>query len=887
MVNCVREKITLENLISLRNCRKSLEFNDLSLNYKGFETVKFLRKAISSLKRTKEVTREDALRSMKEMFEKEYLKEWFSFQYQYEQTMERDKIRINRIIDYISFKGYTILNTDVEYSIPINATYRDYSINEITGNVDFVFGKDDDVFLVNIHLGENPFSHRARKQDTLEDNSMELLGTAVGLGNNYPGKHVFIESWYLTNKDDKANALAPAFEHKRGKNIARIMFTNSSDMRKKFYTVAAFSEGDAEKCESCIHKNICKPTYELRKDEVNAVSNEQRDAADVWNFTESQKTVNNHMEGSMCVIAGPGSGKTFVLVSRLKTMLKKGIRPEEILFITYTRKAASEIKQRVMALLGTESEKDVPNIFTYNALGYTILKENPMFLGKRVKLADKVDRYVMISDVLKFSPKIKYVSYDVIEEFSLIKKLDEWFEQIGESGEQCFLEENKDKLDVNGILKVYKEYNNLFNERGYINYDMQISLVNELFVKYPSLSFKYAKKFKYIMVDEYQDTSEEQANMIYAIAKKHGNLVVVGDDDQSIYAFRKGSNKFMLNFGKDFPSSKIVIMNDNFRSVNSILASANNIITNNGERYEKALIGHKDASYKPIYLKNYSADKLSGLISEILKKGYRPGDIAILARSHKRLEEVHQNLIGNYKVAEPKELLYEDTVFQTLYDVFTLYYKGLDEDEAFYRFFKVMGVELLEKANKSESLYKNMVSSNRILPIDKMDIHCLPSYEENKDFSESMSAGYKLIKCFKKIQYAKGLNVLSELFAEIFGLTGHTVIDMLTELADERAFVTISQLYNFMTNMRLYKDDRVIEYEPCMDAINLLTCHSAKGKEYPVVIVYATEDFNSEEEEVRLFYVSMTRAKNTLFFVETIYNRCKLLPKLQGSVVIR
>lgn len=887
-VSYVREQISLENLVRLQKCHKSLFFNELSLNYKGYETAGVIRKAIESLKNKDNILRETAFQRVEEIFQNEYQRKWFNFQYQYEQALERDLIRVKRIIDYICNKEYTLIDTDVMFSFKLKAYFKNYQLHNVVGKVDFVFEKGSDVIFVNIRSGANPYSYRARKLENMVENSMELIATGIGVWDKYPGKNIRVESWYLKHKDDKAFSLMPVFEDKRGKNIASITVEDPKQLWDRLYQVAAFPEVDSTACEKCIHYSVCKVSMKVRENLQPVEEMKKKTPAATPKFTNSQRAVIDHMEGSMCVIAGPGAGKTFTLVNRLANMLKKGIRPENILFVTFTKKAANEIKTRVKDLLGTEDDNAIPNIFTFNALGYTILKENPMYLGKRIRLADKVDIYILIAEALEECPQIKNVSYDgIYSDYGLIKRLVQWFDEIYKIGKEEFHKKYFEKSDVEGILRVYDLYKKKFIEKGYINYDMQISLVNELFSKYPNLVKKYAQKYRYIMIDEFQDSSDDQAMMIYSIAKKHGNIVVVGDDDQSIYGWRGGSNKFMLNFGKDFPNSKIVLMNDNFRSTNTILESANILIENNGERYEKTLKSHKTTDYKPIYLKNCLPSSVTSLVAEILKKGYQPGDIAILARNHNRLQEVFDALDGHYKVSSPKEFLYEDTVFQAIYDVLTLYYSGMDEDEAFYRFLKLTGNINVRKHVKDESLYKNLVMLDQIIPIDKMDINCLPSYEKYKGVSSLMAAGYKLICCFKKIQYAKGLSALLDILSILFDFKEHKVIDYLLEIADERAFVTVREVYEYMGNMKLYRDNKSIEYDTRSDTINLLTSHSSKGKEFPVVIIYGTEEFKSEEEETRLLYVSITRAKNTLFLMETICNECELLPKIEGSVVLK
>lgn len=885
------EKIRLEDLIYLRDCQKSFEFNELSLNYKGFETTKVIRKAIGVIKDIKPISRETAFQKMNKIFENEYLKEWFDFQCQYEQALGRDMMQARRVIEYICSHKFKLVATDVPFQYKIKSEYNGYYLDSIVGKVDFVFEKSDGtLYAVNVRSGESPYSYGARKKETLVDNSMELLGTAIGLHERYKDKNLYVESWYLKNKDDKVNSPVLEYENKKGKNIASIRVSDSAKLWERFYEVATFSRNGSGKCETCIHKNVCNVSYNIRGE---CVEHEQRQKenqapAAETRFTEKQKIVMEHMEGPMCVIAGPGAGKTFTLVHRLANMIRKGIKPEDILVVTFTNKAADEFRERVMKLLGTEDAKKVPCIYTYNAMGYTILKENPMFLGKRVRLAVTLDMYILINEALKHSPQIHGVSYDDINgDYGLIRRLEKWFSQIDENGKETFKKSSSEGMDVDGIFYVYDIYKKIFNDRGYISYDMQISLVNKLFSKYPSLIELYSEKFKYVMVDEFQDTSADQAEMIYSIAKKHGNIVVVGDDDQSIYGWRGGSNKFMLNFGKDFPAARIVIMDDNFRSNDKILTSANMVIANNGERYEKNLHGHKKAEYKPVYLRNYTSWQVKELVEKIIEKGYRPGDIAILGRNHERLREVMNVLEGHYKFSSPREYLHEDSIFLALYDILTLYYEGLDEDEALYRFLKMTGVNNISKHSRQDSLYQNYLSSNKLLPINILDVNCFSSYDKYKDVTAVMAAGHKLVASFKIIQYSKSLTALNDILNVLFGVSEHKVVDMLLEIADERALTTIHEVFSFMEKMKLYRDDKTIEYEPNKDAINLLTCHSAKGKEFPVVIVYGTEDFNSDEEEIRLFYVSITRAKNTLIFIETVCNICELLPLLRGSVLIK
>lgn len=883
--SCVRENVSISNLVALRDCQKSFKMRELNLKLEGMEKESVMNKALSLLKGLKDHSRCEVEEEITKLFQQEYLKEWFEIDCQYDAALKRDRYRVVRILNYLE-GGFTVLASDVSFSIPIKSMYRNYQINNITDKVDLVLEKEGVIHLVKFKRGEPKYSYRARKLINMVENSIELLCIGYGMKDACANKKVQIELWYLKNKDDNELNIPP-FEHKRGKNIVGISFTNSEDMKNRFYTVATFT-AEEDKCLSCRYYGLCD--YQLLKE----TENEQNEQGELHPkakpvLTDKQKTVVNHLNGAMCVIAVPGAGKTCSLVNRLANMISLGIKAEEILFVTFTKKAATEIKARSMELLGTKNEREIPNIFTFNSFGYTILKENPIFLGKRVRLADDMDRLVLINEAVANCPMIKGMSYQGLYlEHGLLRRLKSMFEKIEDIGKEKFSLENESKIyDIPGVFKVYDYFTMLFKERGYISYDMQISLVNELFLKYPKLIEKYVQKYRYIMIDEYQDTSEEQARMMYAIAKKHGNIVVVGDDDQSIYNWRGGSNQFMLNFGSDFPDAKIVIMNDNFRSSNTILNTANSLITGNGTRYVKELKGHKENSNPPVYLKGYTSSMLPSLIKTILDNGYNAGDIAVIARNNKRIMEVAGALKNSMmEVSLEKEYLIHDSVFILLHDILKMYYEGLEHDASFYRFFKAVGAEIYKRQDKKLSLYEDLVTSRCILPIELFDIDCTGNYQKYNNVTSYMNAGYKLLQCLKAVQYGRGMCVLDEL-SEILFDAKCFIIDILKDIAEERGLVTVKELYSYMSNMVKYQDTKTIEHSVCKNRVNLITAHSSKGKEYPVVIIYATEDFKDDEEEIRVLYVAVTRAKSSLFMVETEFNRCDVLYKFKDQISLK
>lgn len=707
-------------------------------------------------------------------------------------------------------------------------------------------------------LGENPYSSKARKP---ENHPSRCIGVNMLTAAGY----AWAEVWYLKSKDEQKDNI-PAFETKKEKNIVRA--TVGAD-EAKTYLLSVIMNTECGDCKKCRHQAVCK-IREVRIDKE-SMSGANRNPK----FTVEQQKAVEHRKGPMALIAVPGAGKTTVLVHRLIAMLKEGIPAKNVLFVTFTKKAAGEIRERIEALLPEGEE--IPEIFTFNALGYTLLKENPMLVGKRVKIADENDIKTMVRQVLDEAAAegiyLKNMSYaGAYLEFGIISRLAKWFDEIADCGVEEFAERKGNKIpDLEGVLSMYERYKKLFAENGFITFDEQITIVNTIFRKYPSVAKKVAERYRYIMVDEYQDTSDAQAEMIYTIAKHHENIVVVGDDDQTIYGWRGGSNKYLLNFKDTFPKAEIVIMNDNFRSNNRILAAADSIIEVNQNRYMKNLCGHKEAVFPPLFFQNATDAALRDVVAKLLRQ-YRPGDIAILARKNSRFDEVERILTGMVKMSTPKDYLVEDAVFEMIYDVLTLYSNRKD-DIALYRCLVRLGVtEFPHKENSQISLYDAICETEPRFSLDRLDIKAMENYKD-VELTPMLIAGKALLTALKRMQYFHKMKEVFAAVADVFGVPqNHKVIENLLDTCDEHAFVRISDLYAYMHSMVLFKSTKRVGYAAAEDAISLLTGHDSKGQEYPVVIIYGAEDFaGGTEEDNCLLYVAMTRAKNTLIMLEGQY----------------
>lgn len=865
--------ISPKELKKLAMCRKSFEFSRMGLTYDGTKEVLFSVKAMDEVKKLIMAGKENVEGAVRTFYEG-FSPDWFSCDAEFMSAKENSMKRILRLYEYIQMREVENIRTDVFYenNFVRALNYRGLAIKTIRGKFDFVFqDKTGKTVCVILHYGKPTESSKARKPENLPENSPELLVATSAARNSIAGDFS-VELWYLRGKDDNGTVVAPKFEHRPEKNVISADFTKESTEKLLTRMVSVLARAEKRDCSNCMHKDVCKTDGVIRKTESECTT--EKASVKEITLTESQQEVVNHVNGPMCVVAVPGAGKTASLVARMMHLIKDvHVKPGKILFVSFTKKAAKEIRDRVEVQLSQYGLSGRPQIMTYNALGFSILKENPLYVGRRIKLAEDLDRYDLIFKALTKEPKIEKMSYlNPKGEHGLVRFLDGKFEEIYERGEESFRTQYMERYDVDGIIRVYRSYKAMYDAEGYIDYDDQISMVNELFDEYSVLSQRYAEKYEYIMVDEFQDSSQEQVDMIYSIARCHGNIVVSGDDDQSIYKFRGGSSQFMLEFEDDFPGAKVLYMEDNFRSNGKILRLCEALINGNEVRFQKVLRAHvKGESQPPVYLKDVQPPVVRDTVKKALESGYKPGDIAILARNNKRLDEITMILDGVCPMSIPKDYMIEDTVFRCIYDLMTLHYRGMDMDLALYRMLKVLGITEMQKANRFDSLYENLVQSGQIAKVS-LTPECLEKY--SREITPLGKAMYKLLLCFEKLAYGQLHEALAFIIKECFGIDRHLVVDDLVEIAEERGIVKLESLYQVMKEMIAFGSNERVGYDSREDAVNLLTCHDSKGKEFPVVIIYGMEDFDvRSEEETRVLYVAMSRAKEHLYMVETAYNR--------------
>lgn len=328
----------------------------------------------------------------------------------------------------------------------------------------------------------------------------------------------------------------------------------------------------------------------------------------------------------------------------------------------------------------------------------------------------------------------------------------------------------------------------------------------------------------------------------------------------------------MLNFDKEFPGAETVHMSDNFRSNDKILDAANALIEENGNRFVKNLVAHKEAANKPIYYPAATQDTLPWLVSQLLKK-YRPGEIAILSRKNSTLIKLEPVLSQLCNVSKPKEYLIDDYVFRLMYDTFGCYL-DINDDVSLYRLLRHFCAEVPEKERKDLSLYQNMINEKVLMPMDIFEPDDFYAYEEKENRTPLEDAAYHIFKAMKACQYYSTMDELFDKVCDALCIPKEQlVVSQIREMADFHAFENVVQMHGYMTAMQDYSDTTRVDYTPDMNTLPLMTCHDSKGKEFPCVILYGTEDFSSTEDDNRVLYVAMTRAKNNLFLLRRDVSR--------------
>lgn len=588
-------------------------------------------------------------------------------------------------------------------------------------------------------------------------------------------------------------------------------------------------------------------------------------------LNDKQKEAVMHIDGPCLVLAGAGSGKTKVLTERIVNLINNGVSPYNILAITFTNKAAREMRERVYNSIEEEANKIF--IGTFHSLGLKIVRENAGVIGysNNVTILDRDDVNTLIKRFMK-ELNLDTEHYPVK---SILNKIS-FAKNEGLSPEE-FDKFAKAPLDM-AACKVYKMYESALKRSNSVDFDDLLILPLRIFKKDKSVLEKYQEHFKYILVDEYQDTNMVQYDMCKLLASKYRNLFVVGDMDQSIYSFRFANYMNVINFEKDNKDAKVIVLDENYRSTNNILNAANDVIKNNKERKEKNLWSSKGNGDKIKYIRCDNeleeASTVVRLTKELLDKGEKPSEIAVLYRTNGQSrvfeeaflkENIPFKIVGSYFFYNRKEI-------KDLISYMHLIYNNND-DASLERVINVprrgIGSKTIERlrseASISDKSMFEVVNSGKELGFKNLIID-LTNESKNTDLVGLVDV------ILDKTGIRKELEEKNDLESEI-RLENLNEFKSIALAFQEKGIFSLEE---FLENISLVSDKN--EYKEVDDGINLMTLHSAKGLEFNDVFLVGMEEgifphnrsFESEselEEERRLCYVGITRAKEHLWLM--------------------
>ena len=603
----------------------------------------------------------------------------------------------------------------------------------------------------------------------------------------------------------------------------------------------------------------------------------------VEGLNDKQKEAVIETEGPCLVIAGAGSGKTKVLTHKIAYLIEeKNIKPWNILAITFTNKAANEMKERITNLIG-EVANDMW-IGTFHSICVKILRKfiDRVGYNSDFVIFDTSDQKTLIKQCIRslnLDDKI-YSDRSVLSEISNSKN-----EML--TPMQYKLRTNNE-IRKEKIAEIYEIYQRRLKENNALDFDDIINLTIQILTENQDVLEYYSEKFKYVLVDEYQDTNKAQFTLITLLSGRHGNITVVGDNDQGIYSFRGADITNILNFEKDFPGTKIIKLEQNYRSTKAILDAANAVIKHNEKKYEKNLWTEKEGGKRPeVAILDNEYEEANFIVEQInrLKREeyYKYSDFTVLYRTNAqsrsiedifRRENIPYKMIGGLKFYERKEikdviaylrLIHNQADNLSLGRIINEPKRGIGQTsmEKIEAIAETNGISMYEVIKHAEQYGLNKVFIN-----SREFINTIEDLSSKKD---EMLISELTKEVLNKTGYMKALELENTAQAESRIENLNEFLTVAMEFEEENAENSLAE---FLESITLSSD--IDGMEDKEDSVTLMTLHSAKGLEFPVVFLVGMEEglFPSYrsigeqrelEEERRLCYVGITRAKEYLF----------------------
>ena len=588
------------------------------------------------------------------------------------------------------------------------------------------------------------------------------------------------------------------------------------------------------------------------------------------NLNKEQKEAVTHIDGPMLVLAGAGSGKTKVLTSRIAYLIENGVNPRNILAITFTNKAAKEMKDRVVNLIG--SSANYIQISTFHSLGLKMIKENYNVLGynKNFTILDSDDTLTVVKKIIKemsLNPQF-YNAKAIRNKISSAKN------ELMSVSEFSHVEFDKD------IVRIFEKYNSILKTNNSVDFDDLLVLPIQLLNNSEILD-RYQELYKYILIDEYQDTNEAQYKFTKKLASKYKNIFVVGDNDQAIYAFRGANFKNILNFEKDYPNCKTILLEENYRSTKMILNAANSVIKNNKERKDKNLWSNNPEGNKIKYIQADSDKEegsyISSKIKELNNNGVNYEDIAILYRTNAQSRLIEEEMLKNnipyrvigsfyfYNRKEIKDLLCYLRLINNPHDdislarVINVPKRGIGTKtmDNLNNKSGELGISLFDAISDGKELaFKNLILKMRD-ECENLSLTEMVDLVLNESGMKQELVNEKTLESDIRLENLEEFKSITKNYEEEFG---------------------VISLSDFLNEISLVSD--MSEHQESKNKVSLMTVHAVKGLEFEYVFVTGMEEgifphYNAIndgsrsaiEEERRLCYVAITRAKKDLWLL--------------------
>lgn len=609
------------------------------------------------------------------------------------------------------------------------------------------------------------------------------------------------------------------------------------------------------------------------------------------NLNDKQKEAVLYNDGPLLIIAGAGAGKTKTLTSKIAYIIDEHLAtPYNILAITFTNKAAKEMRDRLYLLIGNEARK--LQVSTFHSFGLKLLRENYELLGydRNFVIMDSDDSLTVVKKIIKdldYDPKI-YNPKAIRNKISSCKN-----ELISAKAYERYAVSDYEQV----IQKVYEKYEKKLQQNNSVDFDDLLILPIKLFREHQDVLEKYQNLYQYVLIDEYQDTNQAQYILTKMISEKNRRITCVGDDSQSIYSFRGANYKNILNFENDYRDAKTILLEQNYRSTGNILDAANQVIKNNRDRKDKNLWTNKGPGEKIKYYRAYNerdeAQYVIRKIKELVNRNIEYKDIAVLYRTNAQSRVVEE------------EMLKENLPYRVIGSFYFYSRKEIKDLIAYLR--------LIHNSKDNVSLLRVINTPKRGIGLKTIENLTTKADTEGISIYDAIESGKELEfkKTIEKLKSVAEDLTLTELIDKVLDASGmkkelesEQTLEAEVRLENLEEFKSITKAFeekeglisleDFLLEISLVSD--VEEYKDDPNRISLMTVHSVKGLEFDHVFVIGMEEglfphMNSLmenvalEEERRLCYVAITRARDDLHLVNA--RRRTLFGKEQVNPVSR